>query len=50
MNRKKDLDWVETAVDKAIQKYVDSRKDKIPGFVKKHFSFPGALALNRKAI
>ena len=50
MNRKKDLDWVETAVSKAIQKYVDSRKDKIPGFVKKHFSFPGALALNRKAI
>ena len=50
MNRKKDLDWVETAVSKAIQKYIDSRKDKIPGFVKKHFSFPGALALNRKAI
>lgn len=50
MNRKKDLDWVETAVDKAIQEYIDSRKDKIPGFVKKHFSFPGALALNRKAI
>ncbi len=50
MNRKKDLDWVETAVSKAIQEYVDSRKDKIPGFVKKHFSFPGALALNRKAI
>ena len=50
MNRKKDLDWVETAVSKAIQKYVDSRKDKIPGFVKRHFSVPGALALNRKAI
>ena len=50
MNRKKDLDWVETAVSKAIQEYIDSRKDKIPGFVKKHFSFPGALALNRKAI
>ena len=50
MNRKKDLDWVETAVDKAIQKYVDSRKDRISGFVKEHFSFPGALVLNRKAI
>jgi uncharacterized protein DUF6635 len=50
MNQKKDLDWAEIAVNRAIKKYIDSRKDKIPGFVKKHFSFPGALALNRKAI
>ena len=50
INQKEDLDWAEIAVDKAIQKYVASRKDKIPGFAKKHFSFPGTLALNRKAI
>jgi hypothetical protein len=50
MNQREDLDWAEIAVNRAIQKYIDSRKDKIPGFVKKHFSLPGALALNRKAI
>jgi hypothetical protein len=50
INQKEDFDWAEIAVDKAIQNYVVSRKDKIPGFAKKHFSFPGVLALNRKAI
>jgi hypothetical protein len=48
--QKEDLDWAEIAVNKAIQKYIESRKEKVPGFVKRHFSVPGALGLNKKAI
>jgi hypothetical protein len=43
-NHKPDL-----AVERAIGAYVKSRKEKVPGFVKGHFSFKGAIRLNRKA-
>jgi hypothetical protein len=38
------------AVDRAIGKYITSRKEKVPSFVKTHFSIKGALGLNRKAL
>jgi hypothetical protein len=37
------------AVERAIGAYIESRKEKVPHFVKKHFSFKGAVRLNRKA-
>ena len=48
--QKEAVPQAELAVDKAIQKYIQSRKEKVPGFVKRHFSFPGTLELNKKAI
>jgi hypothetical protein len=41
---------IETALDRAIRKYIDSRRKKIPGFVKTHFSISGAAKINRKAL
>ncbi len=37
------------AVVRAIEAYIESRKEKVPHFVRKHFSFKGAVKLNRKA-
>ncbi|MGD8986109.1 MAG: hypothetical protein PVI53_18930 [Desulfobacteraceae bacterium] len=37
------------AVERAIGAYIESRKERIPHFVRKHFSFKGAIRLNRKA-
>ncbi len=37
------------AVERAIGAYIESRKEKVPHFVRKHFSFKGAVRLNRKA-
>ena len=48
--QKEEVDRAELAVDKAIRKYIESRKEKVPAFVKRHFSFPGTLRLNKKAI
>ena len=48
--QKEDLDLAEIAVNKATKKYIESRKERVPGFVKRHFSVPGALGLNKKAI
>lgn len=36
------------AVDRAIARYIQKRREKVSAFVKKHFSFTGALRLNRK--
>jgi hypothetical protein len=41
---------IETALDRAIRNYIDSRRKKIPGFVKTHFSISGAVKINRKAL
>jgi len=38
------------AVDRAIARYIRSRKEKVPLFTGKYFSFKGALKLNRKAL
>ena len=38
------------AVDTAINHYIQSRKEKIPSFVKRFFSFKGSLSLHKKAI
>ena len=37
------------AVERAIGVYITSRTEKVPDFVKEHFSFKGAVRLNRKA-
>ena len=37
------------AVERAVGAYIESRKEKVPHFLKKHFSFKGAVRLNRKA-
>jgi len=41
---------IEQAVSKGIERYIESRKAKIPEFVDRYFSFPGALKLHRKAL
>ena len=40
---------VESAFNRAIRNYIDSRRKKIPDFVQTHFSFSGAVKINRKA-
>jgi hypothetical protein len=40
---------IKPAIDRAIEKYIADRKEKVPRFVQTHFSFAGALRLNRKA-
>ena len=37
------------AFDRAIAAYIRSRKEKVPAFVARYFSFKGALQLNKKA-
>ena len=37
------------AVARAIGAYIESRKEEVPHFVKRHFSFKGAVRLNKKA-
>lgn len=41
---------IQRAVDSGIQRYIQSRKARVPGFVTKHFSLRGALKLHRKAL
>lgn len=36
-------------VERAIGSYIKSRREKVPDFVRQHFSFKGAVRLNRKA-
>ena len=38
------------AVDRAIRHYIGSRRGRVPAFVHRHFSFKGALKLNKKAL
>ena len=38
------------AADRAIGNYIKKRKEKVPDFVKKHFSFKGALRLNKNVL
>ncbi len=40
---------VETAFSRAVRDYIDSRRKKVPEFVQTHFSFSGAIKINRKA-
>ncbi len=41
---------IEQAVSKGIERYIDSRKAKVPEFVDHYFSLRGALKLHRKAL
>jgi hypothetical protein len=43
------VDQAENIVDEAIRRYFDSRRDRISGFVDRHFSPKGAWTLNKKA-
>src|SRR5262249_9023482 len=36
------------AVEHGIEAYITSRRARIPGFIERHFSFCGALALHRE--
>jgi len=38
------------AVEAGIRRYFADRRDRIPGFVDRHFSLRGALALHRAAL
>ncbi|MCG8617184.1 MAG: hypothetical protein MI802_13275 [Desulfobacterales bacterium] len=40
---------IQPALDRAVDAYIASRREKIPGFVETHFSVTGAARLNRKA-
>ena len=46
----KELYQIKASYDRAIQKYIDSRYEKVQPFVKQYFSLGGALRLNRKAL
>jgi hypothetical protein len=39
---------LQQAVDHGIEAYITSRRARIPGFIDRHFSFRGALALHRQ--
>ena len=41
---------IKCAIDKAIDRYISTRRQRIPAFVARNFSFKGALALHRKAV
>ncbi len=47
---KTELKQVDQAINRAIDKYIESRRAKIPEFVNKYFSVKGALKLHKKAI
>jgi len=38
------------AVERAVHQYINTRREKIPSFVHRYFSFRGALKLNKKAL
>ncbi len=40
---------IETAYNRAVRKYIDSRRKKIPEFVHTNFSLAGAVKINKKA-
>ncbi|MDZ7332370.1 MAG: hypothetical protein ONB13_05730 [candidate division KSB1 bacterium] len=41
---------ISRAIDRAIDQYIQSRREKVPKFVNKHFSLRGALRLHKKVI
>lgn len=41
---------VEQAISGAAARYFDDCRDAIPGFIDRHFNYPGAIALNRVAL
>ncbi|HEB77333.1 MAG TPA: hypothetical protein ENI90_02255 [Methylothermaceae bacterium] len=45
-----DLHLVELAVNRGIERYIESRKARIPRFVDRYFSVAGALKLHRKVL
>jgi hypothetical protein len=47
---KTELKNVDHAINRAIDKYIESRKAKIPEFVNRYFSVKGALKLHKKAL
>ncbi len=49
-NSKTDSMQVDQAINRAIDKYIESRHAKIAEFVKKHFSVKGALKIHKKAL
>lgn len=42
-------DFINSAIDRAIDQYIETRRAKIPDFVQKYFSINGALKLHKKA-
>ncbi len=47
---KQEIIQVKNSIEVAIQKYIASRYDQIPVFVNQHFSFRGAIKLNKNAL
>lgn len=41
---------IEEAVAEGVQRYFDACHEAVPGFIDRHFNYPGALATNRVAI
>ncbi len=41
---------IHQAIDRAIVQYIESRRQKVPSFVKAHFSLAGALRIHKKAL
>ncbi len=49
-NSKSEHQQISSAIDNAIDKYIESRRAKMPKFVNKYFSVKGALKLHKKAL
>ncbi|MBD3291076.1 hypothetical protein GF337_19870 [candidate division KSB1 bacterium] len=47
---KKEIVQVKNSIDAAMQKYIESRYEKIPEFVSQYFSIRGAFRINKKAL
>jgi hypothetical protein len=45
-----ELEQVDSAIKKAIDQYIESRRAKIAEFVNKHFSVKGAMRIHKKAL
>jgi Family of unknown function (DUF6635) len=43
-------DEIETIVAQSARLYFESRRSRVNGFIDRHFSLPGSLALHRKAL
>jgi hypothetical protein len=41
---------LEQAISDAATRYFDECRDAVPGFIERHFNYPGAIALNRVAL
>jgi hypothetical protein len=45
-----DARLVHTIIDRAVERYIAQRRQRVPGFIDRHYALSGALALHAKAL